>query len=77
MASVPKEVVLFGLKERGSRFGFAIAAAGDLNNDFYNDLVVGAPSTVDGDGMYICFGVECAVYYIAFHRIYKIVRSHF
>ncbi|XP_076821381.1 uncharacterized protein LOC143468217 isoform X2 [Clavelina lepadiformis] len=45
-----KEIVLSGLKEKRARFGFSIATPGDLNMDGYNDLVVGAPSTADGDG---------------------------
>ena len=41
-----------------SRFGFSIASGGDLNNDGYNDVVIGAPYDVDGGKIYIYMGRE-------------------
>jgi len=46
----PSEIVLHGAHQSGSRFGFSLAAAGDLNKDGFNDIIVGAPSTSTGDG---------------------------
>ncbi len=41
----------------GSRFGEALAAVGDVNNDGYQDLAVGAPTGYDPSGRaYIFFG---------------------
>ncbi|XP_078488821.1 integrin alpha-2 [Ciona intestinalis] len=45
-----REVVLSGVNEIGARFGFSFATPGDLNMDGFNDIVIGAPSTRDGDG---------------------------
>ncbi|MCK5559937.1 MAG: FG-GAP repeat protein, partial [Thermoplasmata archaeon] len=39
----------------GSEFGFAVAGAGDLNNDNYDDIIVGAPGI---DRAYIYYGNE-------------------
>nr|XP_039273967.1 integrin alpha-X-like [Styela clava] len=52
-------ILLHGSSEKGARFGFAIAAANDLNQDGYYDVVIGAPSNYDGDGaIYIYNGGE-------------------
>ena len=41
-----------------SRFGFSIASGGDLNNDGYDDLVIGAPYDANGGKVYIYMGRE-------------------
>uniref|UniRef100_A0A0L8FQQ8 Uncharacterized protein n=2 Tax=Octopus bimaculoides TaxID=37653 RepID=A0A0L8FQQ8_OCTBM len=41
---------LFGSKGRNAQFGNAIAEVGDLNNDLYNDVVIGAPFEDDNIG---------------------------
>lgn len=35
----------------GSKFGFAIAGVGDVNDDEYEDIIVGAPGTTVSDGL--------------------------
>ena len=40
---------------QGGRFGSAMAAAGDLNNDNYNDIIVGAPYLDDNKGAVFVF----------------------
>ena len=46
----------------GSRFGSAIALAGDLNRDGYNDIVIGAPMHDGGKGaVYIFHGSKDGV----------------
>ncbi|XP_065053911.1 integrin alpha-8-like [Rhopilema esculentum] len=49
---------MLGDRTPGAKFGSSIASAGDLNNDKYNDLVVGAPyGGPDGKGaIYIYHG---------------------
>ena len=46
----------------GERFGFAVALAGDVNSDYRDDLIVGAPSNdiggIDAGMAYIFFGVD-------------------
>jgi len=43
----------------GSRFGSAIALAGDLNMDGYNDVIIGAPMTGGGKGaVYVFHGAK-------------------
>ena len=44
-------------QEAEGRFGFALANAGDLNNDGYADLVVGAPYEESGK-VYVFNGAE-------------------
>lgn len=34
---------------QGSEFGFAVACVGDINNDGYNDVVIGAPQYKNGE----------------------------
>lgn len=48
-----EECKIFNCAE--SRFGFAVAAAGDINLDNYQDLVVGAPYEGDGLGAVYLF----------------------
>ncbi|XP_007908210.2 integrin alpha-11a [Callorhinchus milii] len=46
-------------RSQNSRFGSAIAAVPDLNHDFYNDLVVGAPLEDENRGViYVFHGLE-------------------
>ena len=44
-------------QEAEGRFGFALANAGDLNNDGYADLIVGAPYE-DSGKVYVFNGAE-------------------
>ncbi len=39
-----------------SRFGFALASGGDINNDGLEDLLVGAPYDTDGGKVYVYMG---------------------
>jgi hypothetical protein len=49
-------VVLEG-EERGDRLGSAVAAAGDVNRDGLDDLLVGTPGAAQGSGaVYVVFG---------------------
>ena len=40
-------------EKRGDRFGYSVSTAGDVNNDGYDDLVIGAPG---GDAAYVFWG---------------------
>ena len=44
-----------GNNEAGGRFGSAMAAAGDLNGDRFNDIIVGAPFLDDNKGAVFVF----------------------
>ena len=44
-----------GNNEAGGRFGSAMAAAGDLNGDGLNDIIVGAPFLDDNQGAVFIF----------------------
>ncbi|XP_078489707.1 integrin alpha-11 isoform X3 [Ciona intestinalis] len=46
---VPK--VFSGMKDVGGRFGSAISSAADLNNDGFNDVIIGAPLADNGAGV--------------------------
>nr|XP_026694499.1 integrin alpha-L isoform X3 [Ciona intestinalis] len=46
---VPK--VFSGMKDVGGRFGSAISSAGDLNNDGFKDVIIGAPLADNGAGV--------------------------
>lgn len=59
--SVP-DLVLAG-EAAGDRFGYAVAGAGDVNGDGYDDFLIGAPGWEPGDGqgadwgrVYVFFG---------------------
>lgn len=53
MANCTSDLILRGLLE--TRFGFSLANLGDINQDGYNDLAVGAP--YEGNGaIYIYLG---------------------
>ena len=42
--------------EKGARFGWAVASAGDLNGDNVTDLAIGAPGVLGGEGaVYLTF----------------------
>jgi len=50
-------VILKGNGDSGARFGTAMANAGDLNDDGFNDVVIGAPLTDGGRGaVYVYHG---------------------
>ncbi|KAG1712229.1 Integrin alpha-9 [Nymphon striatum] len=49
---------LFGSSSPGARFGSAISAIGDLNQDGYNDVVIGAPYEKGIGAVYIYHGSE-------------------
>jgi hypothetical protein len=57
MDSIP-DVILEG-EERGSRYGFFISSAGDVNGDNFADVIVGAPGYNSRTGRaYIYFGAD-------------------
>ncbi|MCK5559902.1 MAG: FG-GAP repeat protein, partial [Thermoplasmata archaeon] len=52
IAVANSDVTLTGMKD-GELFGWSVAGAGDINNDNFGDLLVGAPG---GDRAYVHFG---------------------
>ncbi|XP_061185861.1 integrin alpha-2-like [Saccostrea echinata] len=51
--------ILEGSRTIGSRFGFAMANLNDINNDGFNDVVIGAPFESDGQGaVYVYMGYK-------------------
>lgn len=55
-------VELFGDKSAHSRFGTAIAAAGDINLDGYQDVIIGAPLTDNGRGaIFVYLGMDGSI----------------
>lgn len=58
-AQLSLQTKLFG--KLNSRFGFALANAGDLNKDKYEDLAVGAPYDVNGGSVYIFMGSSSGI----------------
>ena len=55
----PNELILKG-QTSGGRFGFAVAALGDINLDGYNDIAVSAPFENEG-AVYIYHGSEAGI----------------
>jgi len=45
------DVILSGIS--GQNFGYSVSSAGDVNNDGYDDVIIGAP---DNDKVYVYFG---------------------
>src|SRR5690606_6601105 len=39
----------------GATFGLALAAAGDVNDDGYDDVIIGAPGYSDGAGLAVVY----------------------
>ena len=55
-------VLTAGDNDVGGRFGSAIASAGDLNSDGYNDIIVGAPYLDDNSGaVYVFHGTDTGI----------------
>ena len=44
-----------GVNDEGGRFGTAMAPAGDLNNDGYKDVIIGAPYLDNNKGAIFVF----------------------
>ncbi|MCH9031007.1 MAG: FG-GAP repeat protein, partial [candidate division Zixibacteria bacterium] len=66
-AQCPPLYVFTG-KAEGDEFGFSVASAGDVNNDGYDDLIVGAwYNDAGGDtagGAYVFSGLEGETLYV-------------
>ena len=53
------DVTLTGAADRYGRFGWSVAGAGDVNDDGYGDVIVGAPRGTGGAGdAYIYYGAS-------------------
>ncbi|XP_061185860.1 integrin alpha-8-like [Saccostrea echinata] len=61
--TLEKKQSLDGSSSRSSKFGSAMANVDDLNNDNYNDVVIGAPFESDGQGaVYVYMGYKRGFY---------------
>ena len=40
----------------GDNFGFSVSSAGDVNNDTFNDFIIGAPDFEDNGKLYVYYG---------------------
>ncbi|QOG07960.1 Ig-like domain-containing protein [Aureimonas sp. OT7] len=48
--------IIIGGASAGAQFGYSVAAAGDVNGDGYDDLVIGSPGAGGQAGAYVLFG---------------------
>ena len=49
-------------ENRGDRSGHSVSSAGDINNDGYDDIIIGAPRTDEGAGYsYVIYGYATSV----------------
>jgi len=69
-------VELIGGNDEGGRFGTTMAAAGDLNFDGYNDVVISAPYADDQQGtVYVYHGGASGISKTWKQVIYRYLRS--
>ncbi|XP_035213164.1 integrin alpha-4-like [Stegodyphus dumicola] len=60
---------LFGDNKPSARFGSAIANVGDLNQDGYNDVAIGAPYEDKNGAVYIYHGSSVGIYVLYVQKI--------
>ena len=54
--------MLWGDYTRGGRFGTSMTSAGDLNNDGFNDVIIGAPHVDENRGaVYVYHGGKTGI----------------